>query len=317
MIRRVSSNWNLKLGERYSRPADSLNVGNNMRIRKYLGGGGEGDVYLLQNATDGALSVLKVFHQARPGRPTQGLQIYADELQAGYEGLPQITLLSGSDDEIVGVIYPFTPLFHVHSRIYHTIPQIAQALLGAYCRMQAHLIREHHIAIKDAPCIQFMLAPSGHFHFVDFGWSVTWLDHPRAVQRGEFAYSFVRLILSIYNEGPSAPLNYGYSYTDPCIYSMDPALSKLADRHEWLRHVVSMMREQDASVFLQAAFYEQLSRQLPARVQFPRMVILCSRALQSLYTRLRGVHYSNPEPPLSSSATRIIDELNSAPVDFR
>lgn len=290
-------------GQRMRYAGSPLGIRPDWQIQKVLGRGGEGVIYLVADADADRKFVAKVFHLPRPKQECRSLQTYADRVMGEYPGLPKLELLE-DQDSIHGIAYQYRPLHEVHYRLWDSVDQLAQALVGSYCRMQSHLISTASIAICDPYIRNFLLAPDGRFHWVDFGWGISTIDHPRNLDYGRFGYGCAGFLLSIYGIEikPAVILTPGYSHAQPCRYCMDPRLDALAARHSWLHQVLDDVRHQPAAAFLEAEFYRRLGAQLPDRVTAPGAVIVASELLRTggrswslLRHMIRAVR-STPEP---------------------
>lgn len=169
------------------------------RILKTLGQGGEGVVYLVEDKSTSQRWAWKSFHSPLPASQLEALRRYqsgiADEV---CPGLPAIKLV-GDQDCVLGVRYRHTDLYKVHSYLLRSIDHLGQAIVGCYCRLQHHLILQHGIAIWDASLKNFILARSGHFHWIDFGPGMEVVEYlPPDQSRGGFSHGFARLLLGVH-----------------------------------------------------------------------------------------------------------------------
>lgn len=143
--------------------------GDGWRVIRSLGAGGEGTAFLVEDKTTAKRWVWKSFHSPLPRAQLRSLEIYESGMLTGdCPGLPPIELVR-DQDWVFAVRYPYTPVYHVHWRLLRSLAQVGQALVGAFCQMQHHLISRHDIAVWDADPMNFVLARDGHFHWTDFG----------------------------------------------------------------------------------------------------------------------------------------------------
>ena len=274
-----------------SRVMRPMDIRPNWQVQRILGHGGEGIVYLVADVDTSRRSVVKIFHSPRPKQKCRNLQIYAVRVTGEYPGLPKLDLLEG-EDGVYGIAYAYHPLYRVHYRLWGSLDQLARAMVGIYCRMQAHLISTAGIVLWDADVVNFLLATDGWFHWVDFGWGVAPVDHPWNLERGHVGYGLAMLLLSVHgvNIKPAVQTTPGYSQSQPCCYCMDSRLDTLAVKHRWLRQVLDEVRQQPATALLEPEFYHRLGARLPNRVAAPRGVIFASGMLRtggSLWAFLR------------------------------
>jgi hypothetical protein len=161
--------------------------------------------------------------------------------------------------------------------------------------MQHHLISQHGIAIWDASLKNFMLARSGHFHWIDFGPGMEMVQHlPPDQNRGGFSHGFARLLLGVHGVyfKSVVPLAQCYTYNGHCAYFTHPVFDTIAEECDWVRDIVELVRSQQASAFLQAGFYKQIGEGLPTRVSTPTAVIAGSALLWRL-SELRAMLWSS------------------------
>ena len=266
-----------------------------VRIERTLGRGGDGTVYLARSRDDHSLYVLKVFTHPVPFDQADGLILYASSVGANEFGLAHITLIEDRS-HILALKYRHSPLRPVHYLCFAAWDHVAQCLFGAYCRMQHYLISRHEIALTDTDVRQFLLAPDGRFHYIDYSGDIESIHHPWSLERGQFGYALCLLLASTYHRHLKVLIRPtpGYSYTRPCSYSMHGELTALAERHAWVAKVVREVRNNNASALLDADFYLRLCEGMPERVRFPSVVNATSRLLFRLghvragLTRLRG-----------------------------
>ena len=241
---------------------------------KTMGYGWEAYVYLVRDQSTGRKLIVKVFHEP----PTSdGLKLYADRVKSNQYGLSPITLLQGSDG-IVALQYPFVRLHHVNYRMFSLSDCTAKSLFGQFCLMQWYLMSHHGIGLTDPRKENFLLTPDGQFHYIDYGRNIFSVTDPRALDRGLFGHGFAMLLLGTYNINLKLemPYSYSYSYSEPCIYNQCKAMDIVATGHAWVRRILSEVRSQDASIFLDPEFYWRLGVSLPRRVPLPQIIILAS-----------------------------------------
>ena len=232
-----------------------------------LGSGGEGIAYLIQALSSKQKYVVKVFHQPHERIWSDGLIVYEQQVDAPELGLPPVTLL-GNNDLIQAIIYPHTPLHKIHWRILYNFESIAKTLFGFFCRTQYFLMANYGICLLDPGADNFMMDQRGQFHFVDFGWQLRKIDHPRIMREGRFGYALAMLLLDIYHQNIKQtilPVS-GYPYDKPCIYFDIKPLDHLAKRHTWVKSVVEEVRCNSPQVFHNPEFYLKLSDGFPDKV---------------------------------------------------
>jgi hypothetical protein len=254
---------------------DSINP--NWRLKRPLGRGGEGTVYLVEDTGSRLRYVVKLFHRPRSVPESKNLLLYADRVDGPCIGLPKINLVMDSG-QLRGVFYVHRPLYRVHRRLLLGSEHLQKALVGAYCAMQRHLLSRSRMVLWDADAQNFLLDRDGIFHWTDFGWGIAAADHPWNARDGHVGYGFAMLLLSVHgiNIKPRVVPQPGYSLAEPCRYCADSRLDALAARHGWLHRVITMARAQPGSAFLSPAFYAELASGLPTRVHAARAVIAAS-----------------------------------------
>lgn len=259
-------------------PVSAWGIQRNWRLIRTLGRGGEGAVYLVEDDRSGIRYAAKIFSSPRSKASCIGLQIYSERIHdAEPLGLPRIELLE-NEKEILGVAYQHHRLHKVHHRLLGSRDQLAQSLAGSYCRMQYYLMSTSKLALWDADSSNFLLRKDGVFQWIDFGWGVAPIDGPVCIEQGLFGYGFAMHLLSLYNVNikPAVEPSEGYSYTKSCRYCMDPRLDVVALKHAWLRDILSEVRSQPSTVFLQPEFWRRLGERLPHKVTAPWAAILAS-----------------------------------------
>ena len=260
--------------------ASVMDITANYQVLRVLGQGGEGTVYLVKDRAEARRLVLKVFHEPRPRAWVPGLEIYANSVAPNDCGLPVIRLLQDSD-QIIGIQYPFVQLYQIHPRVLRLSERVAQALFGAYCRMQSYLMSEFGIGLWDVMVDHFMIAKGGQCHYVDFGYGVQTINQPRCLEQGLLGYGFSMLLLSIHGKNIRlvVPTSKDYSYDKPCIYCMNKELDAVAAQHSWAREVLFEVRGHKASIFHDPEFYRRLGERFPGRIPVPPLIIWASRFL--------------------------------------
>jgi hypothetical protein len=195
-------------------------------------------------------------------------------------GLTSIQLLVNAD-RIEGVCYPWIPLYPIHHRVLAASDRMRQSIIGAFCRMQHYLMSQLRIGLWDVNADHFLLDRHGSWHYIDFGWGISPLNHPRFLDHGFFGYAFAMLLLSLYGVNIKLILSPspGYQYDQPCVYWMLKELSILGNDHVWIQDLVSEVRHHPASIFLAPEFYQQLGRDLPDYVVLPSAAISASLLL--------------------------------------
>ncbi|MCP4356678.1 MAG: hypothetical protein GY796_01510 [Chloroflexi bacterium] len=255
------------------------------KIRKQLGQGGEGSVYLVKDDASQQERILKIFHKPlhRSQKQWDWLRLYANSVTVSGDGFFPITLIQ-NPDQMVGVTYPYTRLHELHWRIYLNFEQVAQALFGSYCRMQSHLMSYHGMGLIDGNVENFMLADDGNFHYIDYGTCIMPVNREQPPLSGAFGYSFFMMLLSIYHINIKFEATYtdNYSYTKPCVYSQTASLDRVAAQHPWMAEIVSEVRQHKATIFLEPDFYQQLSERLPNRLERLQQILWANSFFMSV-----------------------------------
>lgn len=261
----------------HTRPSD---INPRYEEAKTLGYGWEGYVYLVRDRSSGRRLVLKIFHEPLA---SDGLRLYAERVEPNEYGLYPVTLFQESD-RILALAYPFVKLYYVNHKICSLSSYTAKALLGQFCFMQWYLMSHHGVGMKDVRRGNYLLAPDGQFHYIDYGKSILSVTDPQALAEGFLGYGFANLLLDLYSIDLHREMPYSstYSYDRPCIYNMCEALDVVAAKHRWVRDILSEVRSQNASIFLDPEFYRRLGMSLPRRVCLPRLIILTSTLIRNL-----------------------------------
>jgi hypothetical protein len=243
-----------------------------------LGRGGEGTIYLVREKATNERFVLKVRHKPIVGSATAGLKLYASQIAPNSHGLPVISLL-GDPDEIIAIAYPFMPLYPIYWRIPVYFESAAQTIFGAYCRMQNYLLSRANIALLDPVKDNFMIATDGQIHFVDFGFGIRSTQHPQVLDEGKLGYGFAMLLLSLYNQNLKLEMMpmAGYVHDQPCVYCASKSLDRLAADHPWVDDLLREVRQQNASVFFDAGFYQQIGERLPDLLPWSALIVGAAR----------------------------------------
>jgi hypothetical protein len=251
-------------------------------LRK-LGRGGEGTVYLMQELDSDQRFVLKLFYEPIRGSSTQGLKIYAQKIKRNKYGLPPIVLVE-APDQIVGVRYPYTPLYNIYWRLFQLHESVAQSLFGAYCRMQYYLMTQGGIGLLDTVADNFMSGWDGTFYFVDYGFGIKSVEHGPTLESGKFGYGFVMMLLSIYQRNLKSEMlpSTNYDYNVPCVYCQSKLLDEVSAEQQWVKELLTEVRSCKASIFVDPEFYKRLSSRLPGYMPFSRSSILFSKLVFSL-----------------------------------
>jgi len=275
---------------RQTRPSD---INSRYEELKTIGYGWEGYVYLIKDQSTGDKLVLKIFHEPPA---SDGLKLYADRVKSNKYGLYQIMLLQESD-RIIALQYPFVALDHISYRIFDLVSCTARLLFGQFCLMQWYLMSHHGIGLTDPQRTNFLLAPNRRFHYIDYGRNISSITNPRALARGLFGYGFAMLLLDIYNTSLKLEMGYSfsYSYNKPCIYNMCEALDVIAARKPWVREILSEVRSQNGSIFLDPDFYWRLGMSLPQRIYFPQVIVSTSKLLRTVRGWVTGRHEANEQ----------------------
>ena len=264
------------------------NILNHYRLRKVLGQGSEGTVYLVEDKETFNKLVLKIFHEPHTSDWFPGLEIYAEKICANDFGLPEVKLFINRR-EIIGLVHPYVKLSSLHWRILNSNEKVAQSIIGSYCRKQAYLMSEHGLAIFDSVLPHFRVDKNGMWHFVDIGAGIRYVNDSWAQKHGLIGYGFASLIMGIYNKEIHllmAPVE-NYSLDDTCVYCKNEWLDAIARQHKWVHEILSEVHSNEASIFYDPEFYQRLSEYLPNRVPWPSMVLPVSKTLFGL-GKLRG-----------------------------
>jgi hypothetical protein len=262
-------------------------------IKRILGKGCEGTVYLAEDPASGERLVVKTFFEPIQGTATGALHHYAKTVEANQLGLPIIQVIENCG-EIIGIKYPYTPLYDIHRRIFENFDHVGQVLFSNYCRMQHYLISNCGLVLTDPWVPNFMMAGDGSFHYIDFGYSIRYINHPGILGSGQIGYSFCTLLADLYhvNIKKFMVLSDGYSHDDPCRYSQWEGLDAIAKKHPWLKEIILEVRNNSASIFQDAAFYLCLADRLPLRVKSARWIIGISESLNAA-GRMRRMNRKN------------------------
>jgi hypothetical protein len=251
------------------------------RVLNILGSGGEGVAYLIEEIASRQRHVVKVYHKPHERIWSEGLIKYAQQVKAPQFGLPAVTLL-GSNEDIQAVMYSYTHLDKIHWRILYSFESVAKAFFGYYCRIQYFLMANYGLCILDPSVGNFLMDRQGQLQFVDFGWLIRKIDHPRIVRQGQLGYALAMLLLDIYHENiknivlPSSE----YSYDTPCIYFDISELDEIGERHVWVQSIVDKVQGNSPRAFLNPEFYLQLGEGLPDRIRAPWLVELFGQAVR-------------------------------------
>lgn len=250
------------------------------QLMRTLGSGGEGTVHLLRDRERDTRSVLKVFHQPISGTSGNGLRIYAAGIDTMDCGLFDITLI-GTSDQIYAVQYPYLPLYRVHKRFFRHWPHTAKAAFGAYCQIQHYLMSDLGIGLADTVVDNFLLADDGQFYFVDFGFAIKKVDHPRYIAENRFGYGFFMMLLSLFgiNIKLEMQVQTNCSLQDPVPYIAAPSIALISKQHAWVGEIVSQLKGETVSAFHEPHIYQSLAMRLPSRVPAARIVTLGSRLI--------------------------------------
>jgi len=260
--------------------ASATSTGNYTLLR-VLGAGGEGTVYLIRDDVTRTRLVVKRFHEPRRCDGAVGLAAYASGVTPNALGLPCVHLLVNAN-HIEGLYYSWTPLFAMHPRVLAASDRLRQSIIGAFCRMQHHLMSQLGIGLWDVNADHFLLDRRGVWHYVDFGWGVTLVGRPRVVDQGYYGYAFAMLLLSLY--GINIKLIHlpspGYQYDRPSAYWQLGCFDKLSKEHTWVLGLVSKARHCPASIFREPEFYQEVGDILPHRAALPLVATSASLLLR-------------------------------------
>lgn len=271
-------------------PASQCDLPPGFRMLETLGQGGEGTVYLVSKDDDAHQYVLKVFHEPLPKAWAVGLQIYASNVSPNDHGLLPIQLWENSE-AILGVYYPYTRLTAVHRRLIRASDQIAQSMVGSFCRMQHHLISSNGIGLLEPAADHLMLDRHGRFTYIDFGYGISTLDNQEARRLNLFGYGLAAFLPSLCGKNLRAiqPPVDGHVFDQPCVYFSNPLFDQIAVRQEWLASIIAEVRSSPSSQLLNADFYLAISSHLPGQPPLPQMVTALSRLLEAMgHARMRA-----------------------------
>ena len=260
-----------------------LDILKDYHVLKVLGQGGEGTVYLVQDKERFSELLLKVFHEPHTPDCLPGLVLYAERVKTNDFGLPAIKILYDGD-QIIGAIYPYTPLRSIHWRILNSSEKIAQSIIGSYSQMQYYLMTNHGLALYDPPLPNLMVDRDGKWHYSDIGGGICALDDPYVFKRGLMGYGFASLFLSVYNETlyKWVTAMEGYSHNEPCIYCKNERLVEMAEKHSWVKDIFCDVWTNNSSIFYAQGFYRNIYKELPNRIPWPSLVLAVNFALTGL-----------------------------------
>lgn len=268
----------------------ALDILSHYHVRKLLGKGGEGTVYLVEEEGQPGQFVLKIFHEAKTVDWLPGLPVYVRKIKANDVGLPEAKILF-RDEKIAGVLYPYVQLQSIHWRIQQSNEQVAQSIIGSYCKKQYYLMSLHGLVMWDPSLPNLMVDKNGKWHYCDMGGGIGLLDSKFIHERGLIGYGFASLLMSIYNKYLHqliTPNSQGeYSYDAPCIYCENEWLNAIALRHDWVKELLSEIHSHKASIFYDPEFYRRIGDRLPDRVPLPIMTLTLSKTLTYM-GNLRG-----------------------------
>lgn len=259
----------------------SATTSGHYKLLRVLGSGGEGTVFLIMDKVTRDKLVVKRFHEPRPANGSRGLAIYARGVTPNRVGLAPIQLLVNSD-QIEGLYYRWTPLSRIQPRVLAAWDRTRQSMIGAFCRMQYYLMSQLEIGLWDVGEIHFQLDKQGNWHYIDFGWGVTPLNHPECLDFGFYGYGFAMLLLSLFGINIKLILlpSPHYQNDQPCKYWRLNEFDVLAKDHTWVLDLVSEVRHCPASVFLEPGFYHNIGEGFPDHVELPSVAILASRLIR-------------------------------------
>jgi hypothetical protein len=267
--------------------------GSGYKVLEVLGAGDEGVVCVARNDVTGHKLVVKKFREPRSLSwvSVSGLHRYATGVTQNGLGLPSIQLLV-HDERVEGVCYPWFPLYHIHPRVLAASDRMRRSVAGAFCCMQHFLMSQLQIGLWDAYADNFLLDRHGHWHFTDFGYGISPLHQPECFGQGYWGYALAMLLLSLHGTNIKhivAPSS-GYQYDRPCKFWMVEELDDLARTRSWIRNLVSEVRCQPASTFLEPDFYKRLAKDLPNQVLMPAVAISASCLIRWMGSLRKSVH---------------------------
>jgi hypothetical protein len=269
-------------------PAIDTSIIANYRVIKVLGKGSEGIVYLVEDKDRANKLVLKLFHEPHSRDWFTGLSAYADNISSNELGLPVTQLLYQKAD-IIGLVYPYVQLYTLHWRIFNIFDKVAMSVVGSYCRKQYYLMTKHGLAIYDPVLLNLMVDKQGRWHYLDIGGGICLLNDPWIRKLGAIGYGFASMLLSIYNVTLHHYIKYQefYTYDATCFYCSCKWLNDIAERHLWVKGILSEIKTQKSTIFYDPEFYKRLSDRLPGRVPCSFLILPFSKTLTNV-GKLRG-----------------------------
>jgi len=253
------------------------------RALRYLGQGMGGKVFQVQDPVSGGMTVLKVFHEPWPFDMAEGLRLYRDRVREYRFGLEPLTLYE-EGSQILALEYPYTPIYPLHWRLLAANEPLAQAMFGAYCQAQAHVMSVYGLGLADTIAEHFFLDQTGEFHFIDYGIHIERVDADYVREQGIFGYAFAMMLVSLYGENlkEDASPAPGYRNDLPCVYCQNDLLDEVAHRRPWVSELVQRVRGESAELFYRPEFYKELAGRFYRPVARPRWQIGLSQGLFTL-----------------------------------
>lgn len=253
------------------------------QVLRFLGQGMGGKVFQVKDPVSGGMTVLKVFHEPWPFDMAEGLRLYRDRVKEYRYGLEPLTLYEAGT-QIFALEYPYTPVYPLHWRLVAANESLAQAMFGAYCQAQAHVMSVYGLGLADTIAEHFFLDETGEFHFIDYGIHIERVDADYVREQGIFGYAFAMMLVSLYGENlkddvTPAP---GYRNDLPCAYCQADLLDQVSAPRPWVRELLKRVRSEPAELFYRPEFYQELAARFYRPVAHPRLQILLSKGLFAL-----------------------------------
>jgi hypothetical protein len=266
----------------------AVDILSHYHVRKVFGKGGEGTVYLVDKEGESGQFVLKIFHELNTVDWIPGLPVYASKIKANDLGLPEVKIIFRGE-KIAGVLYPYVQLNSLHWRILQSNEQVAQSVVGSYCKKQFYLMSQHDLTLYDPALPNLMVDKNGKWHYCDMGGGIGLLDSTYIHERGLLGFGFASLLLSIYNKTLYHLMmpREDYSYDIPCSYCQNEWLDTIAAQHGWVKEILSEVCSHKSSIFYDPEFYRQLGDRLPDCVPLPSMILPLSKTF-TLLGNIRG-----------------------------
>jgi hypothetical protein len=258
--------------------ARHLTATHGFRISKCLGIGSEGAVYLTRDP-DKHSRVVKTLHLPHVAQlnKTGPLRIWRKPVRRYRCDLVRLSLtlkqvprvgtlypfdLLEKDGLIKGFVYPYEPLIRIHRR-YLALPDVANAVMGAFFRMQAYLLEHLGLCVIDAKLANFMITRTGDIRYVDYGRGFVPMDDFRCLEDHMELTALLRLSKEALGLSRLEPFARDLRATCEAFTRLQP----LAERHAWVRTVLSRISAGQVNSFLTPDYYLHLASTLPRRIR--------------------------------------------------